>query len=69
MVGIDLSGKLLDIARQKWQPFPQVTFQPACALALPFADQTFDVVVSVSAFHYFDDPMRALGEMKRVLKP
>lgn len=69
MVGIDLSGNMLELARQKCQPFPQVTFQVARALALPFADQTFDMVVSASAFHYFDDPVRALAEMKRVLKP
>ena len=35
---------------------------------MPFADQSFDVVVSTSAFHYFRSPLRALSEMRRVLK-
>ena len=36
---------------------------------LPFADQSFDVVVSMSVVEHLDDPDRAFAEFARVLKP
>ncbi|GAC1459884.1 MAG: methyltransferase domain-containing protein [Chamaesiphon sp.] len=68
IVGVDISEKMLAIAQQKCQ-YPNVEFQTASATALPFASNSFDAIVSASAFHYFDDPLAALAEMKRVLKP
>jgi len=69
IIGVDLAEKMLGIAQQKCRDYPNVSFQKASVSALPFADHSFDVVVSASAFHYFDDPIVALLEMKRVLKP
>ena len=37
--------------------------------ALPFADASFDAVVCVAAFKNFTDPLGALNEMHRVLRP
>jgi ubiquinone/menaquinone biosynthesis C-methylase UbiE len=36
---------------------------------LPFDNDSFDVIVSANSFHYFDDPVASLKEMRRVLKP
>jgi len=36
---------------------------------LPFADDLFDRIVVVDAFHHFQDQARALAELVRVLKP
>jgi ubiquinone/menaquinone biosynthesis C-methylase UbiE len=36
---------------------------------LPFRDHTFDNVLSVGAFNYFNDPLGSLREMARVVKP
>jgi SAM-dependent methyltransferase len=36
---------------------------------LPFADASFDVVVSLEAFHYVSDPTRGVDELRRVLRP
>lgn len=69
VVGVDLSENMLAIAQQKFHAHPNVQFQHASVLALPFSEQTFDVVVSANAFHYFDQPLAALAEVKRVLKP
>jgi ubiquinone/menaquinone biosynthesis C-methylase UbiE len=69
LVGVDISEKMLAIARRKCQAYPNVSFHTASAEALPFASNSFDVIVSASSFHYFDDPKTALAEMKRVLKP
>jgi len=69
MVGVDLSEKMLEIAQQKCQAYPNVTFCIASASALPFLGHSFDVVVSASALHYFDRPEVSLAEMRRVVKP
>lgn len=69
MVGVDISEKMVEIARQKLQPYPNVAFQIASVADLPFEAAHFDTVVSANAFHYFDSPTIALAEMKRVLKP
>lgn len=68
ITGIDLSNGMLAKARTKLKPYPSVRFQAADVSNLPFQDGHYDLVVSASAFHYFDDPDRALTEMRRVLK-
>ncbi|MGM3305756.1 class I SAM-dependent methyltransferase [Anabaena sp. WFMT] len=67
--GVDISDKMLAIAKQKCSAYPQVSFQIASASNLPFDNDIFDVIVSANSFHYFDDPLAALKEMRRVLKP
>ncbi|GAA4111277.1 class I SAM-dependent methyltransferase [Nocardioides fonticola] len=37
--------------------------------AMPFADASFDLVVSFTGLHCFPDPRQAIREMARVLKP
>jgi ubiquinone/menaquinone biosynthesis C-methylase UbiE len=69
LVGVDISAEMLAIARSKFLDNPQVELINASAIALPFANQSFDLVVTASALHYFDNPVIALGEMNRVLKP
>ncbi|AFZ61220.1 class I SAM-dependent methyltransferase [Anabaena cylindrica FACHB-243] len=69
IVGVDISDKMLAIAKQKCRAYPQVSFQIASASNLPFDNDSFDVIVSANSFHYFDDPLAALKEMRRVLKP
>jgi ubiquinone/menaquinone biosynthesis C-methylase UbiE len=59
---------MLAIAKQKCQNFSNVSFYVASASKLPFGDNSFDVIVSANAFHYFDEPNRVLKEMKRILK-
>jgi ubiquinone/menaquinone biosynthesis C-methylase UbiE len=58
---------MLRVARSK---LGEVTFlAQAQADLLPFADAHFDIVFSVSAFHYMTQPSRVLTEFRRVLKP
>ena len=49
-------------------PVP-ITLTAAPAEALPFADETFDSAVATLVFCSVSDPLRSLGEIKRVLKP
>jgi ubiquinone/menaquinone biosynthesis C-methylase UbiE len=69
MVGVDLSEKMLEIAQQNCRAYPNVAFCIASASALPFRDHSFDVAISASALHYFDQPEVSLAEMRRVVKP
>lgn len=69
ITGVDLSSGMLAIARQKCQGYPQASFKIGSATDLPFADHSFDRVVSASALHYFADALAALKEIRRVLKP
>jgi ubiquinone/menaquinone biosynthesis C-methylase UbiE len=69
IIGIDISEKMLGLARKKCSTYSTATFLRANASALPFPDHSFDLVVSASAFHYFDPPMACLREMRRVLAP
>ncbi|MDQ2816379.1 MAG: class I SAM-dependent methyltransferase, partial [Actinomycetota bacterium] len=63
----------LDIAEGKLRRGAQLAAPPALvrgdALELPFADASFDRVMSVCAIEHFDDGGRALDEMARVLAP
>jgi ubiquinone/menaquinone biosynthesis C-methylase UbiE len=68
IVGVDVSEGMLEVARTKCQAFPNVSFRHADAMALPFTDQEFDIVVSASALHYFVQPEGSLVEMRRVVK-
>ncbi len=69
ITGVDISEQMLVIAHQKLKSYPNVSLQIATASDLPFADSSFDTVVSANSFHYFDDPELALKEMKRVVRP
>ena len=47
----------------------RVDFQNGNASQMPFADGSFDFLVCRAAFKNFSDPVGALREMRRVLRP
>jgi ubiquinone/menaquinone biosynthesis C-methylase UbiE len=63
--GIDPSAKLIEIAKKKC---PKAKFQVGNAEELPFPDNSFDVILCVTAIHNFKDLRKAIGEFKRVGK-
>jgi demethylmenaquinone methyltransferase/2-methoxy-6-polyprenyl-1,4-benzoquinol methylase len=65
-VGADLSLGMLQVGRATR---PDVPLLAADALALPFADATFDAVTISLALRNVVDPDAALREMARVTKP
>jgi len=65
-VGIDLSFEALSRARRKG---PAGCWGQADAGRLPFADGSLDVVAFSSVLHHIPDPVPALREARRVLKP
>ena len=67
-VGIDIEEPFIRYAREASADLP-IEFQMGDALALPFEDASFDLVTSHTFFTSISDPVRAMDEMKRVLKP
>ncbi|MEV4622804.1 class I SAM-dependent methyltransferase [Asanoa sp. NPDC049573] len=68
--GLDVSHTFVELAteRARAEGVP-VAFRQGDVAALPFADDSFDVVVCQAAFKNFVDPVRALDEIHRVLRP
>lgn len=68
--GVDLSADMVRIARAKAeQAGVRVDFVQGNSSNLPFPKETFDFLVCRAAFKNFAQPVKALEEMHRVLKP
>jgi ubiquinone/menaquinone biosynthesis C-methylase UbiE len=70
VTGLDATDAMLERAQARCAKagLGNVTFQPGDAENLPFADASFDGVVTRAAVHHFADPQRAFNEMFRVLR-
>ncbi len=67
--GVDIAEDLIEVAEQK---YPTAKFRLIEAEGrLPFAANSFDLIVSIAVFHHLTPAMakKALIELKRVLKP
>lgn len=70
VVGLDISKTFVEIARTiSIEAGISVDFQLGDASAMPFAADSFDLIVCRAAFKNFADPVGALAEMYRVLTP
>jgi ubiquinone/menaquinone biosynthesis C-methylase UbiE len=67
LTATDFNPPMLDIARTKFRPGEQIGFQPADAVALPFADASFDAIVCQFGVMFFPDKARSFSEAYRVL--
>ncbi|HEX6041185.1 class I SAM-dependent methyltransferase [Longimicrobium sp.] len=68
--GIDPAPRMLRIARGKARAMDvRGGFAAAPAEALPFADGAFDVVITASTLHDWDNVPAGLAEIRRVLRP
>jgi len=68
--GIDLTPELIERAKENAALTRlEASFQQGDAESLPFADASFDVVVSQFGHMFAPRPEIAIGEMLRVLKP
>lgn len=66
LTGIDLSGRLLEMAKKT---IPQARLVKGDAEGMPFPDNSFDFAVMIGVFPYLLDVDKALSEVKRVLRP
>jgi ubiquinone/menaquinone biosynthesis C-methylase UbiE len=69
-VGLDATEAMLAQARQlaAARSLSNTEFHRGDVYALPFAAESFDVVSCRFAFHHFEEPQRAFGEMLRVCR-
>ncbi len=66
VVGLDRNPGMLAVAIRA---APAIEWREGAAEQLPFADRSFDAVVSQFGLMFFDDRVAALREMGRMLRP
>jgi len=67
LVGVDPVPEMRAVARERLPASTELG--EGWAEELPFEDDSFDMVVSCNVFHYIRQPVVALKEMTRVLRP
>jgi demethylmenaquinone methyltransferase/2-methoxy-6-polyprenyl-1,4-benzoquinol methylase len=67
--GLDQSIHQMQKAFQKFGKNDEVRFYRGDAERLPFADDSFDIVWSSGSIEYWPNPVDALKEIRRVVKP
>jgi ubiquinone/menaquinone biosynthesis C-methylase UbiE len=65
----DLNDPMLAQAKTHLAGKPQIKWQQADALALPFGDASFDIVACQFGVMFFPDKIKGYSEARRVLKP
>ena len=68
--GIDIAPNLIDAARKaSVESSLEISFDVGAAEALPYADNTFDTVISMFGVMFSARPEQALSELLRVTRP
>jgi len=70
ITGLDISKSFVEIARRNAaEKGLKIDFREGNASAMPFEDHTFDFTFCQAAFKNFSEPVKAIAEMYRVLRP
>jgi ubiquinone/menaquinone biosynthesis C-methylase UbiE len=69
LVATDLNQSMLDVGAAHRRGLDRVRWQQADAMALPFPDQHFEMVVCQFGAMFFPDKVAGFREARRVLKP
>ena len=70
ITGLDISKSFVEIARRNAADVGlAIDFREGNASAIPFSSETFDFTFCQAAFKNFSEPVKAIAEMYRVLKP
>jgi ubiquinone/menaquinone biosynthesis C-methylase UbiE len=65
----DGSVAMLEVARQNLKEFDNIVFQEAEGLSLPLPEASLDAVFANMYLHHCEDPLAAITEMARLLRP
>lgn len=66
---IDASEKHLALAKKLCKQYANLKLKKGLLENLPLNDNSFSVVVCIRTFHHLDNPVKAIQEIYRVLKP
>ncbi len=66
--GVEPSDRMREIA-ETTAAHPKVTYRPGSAEQIPLPEASVDGVLMFLSFHHFRDQLKALQEVRRVLKP
>jgi len=69
VIAVDQSDEMLDQMKQKFKDFEGVEYLRGEAEHLPIEDDTVDYAMANMYLHHVDDPLVAIKEMVRILKP
>ncbi len=70
VTGLDVSETFVRIAQNNARDAGvKVDFRLGNASKMPFADESFDFILCRAAFKNFSEPLEAMREMRRVLRP
>jgi len=70
ITGLDISKSFVEIARNNAiEAGLKIDFREGNASAMPFEDNTFDFTFCQAVFKNFSEPVKAIAEMYRVLRP
>lgn len=70
VLGTDFCKEMIEFAPQKArEKYLEIDFEVADVLALPYEDNMFDIASIAFGIRNVDDPVQALKEMARVVKP
>jgi ubiquinone/menaquinone biosynthesis C-methylase UbiE len=71
VTGVDLSGVMVEASQQRAsaRSLSNVSFERMDAEALGLPDASFDVALCALGLMYMPDPVKAVREMRRVLRP
>lgn len=69
IVGVDISKKMLSVARERTRGYRDIELKREDVSSLSFSDSHFDSAIASFAMTTFPDPLAALSEMARVVKP
>ena len=67
--GFDASNEMLEVARKNLAPFSNIELKQSAGDALPVPDASLDGVFANMYLHHAPDPLKAIAEMVRTLKP
>ena len=67
IVGIDIAGKMIDKAKEKYKDYSTISFEQKDAMI--YTGQRFDYIIIYSAYPHFSQPRSLIKHMRDLLLP
>ncbi len=69
IIAIDQSPAMLEVMKIKFSGKESITYKPGSANKLPVESDSVDAVIANMYLHHVENPMKAIQEVYRILKP